>query len=81
MLELGWLKKEHRSAYSPNFTIVYPDCMADASAVRLQVASRGQRLEYFTIVWNALEGIADVAAGVIAGSISFAAFGIDSLSK
>jgi hypothetical protein len=81
VLELGWLKKEHRLVYYPDFTIVYPDCMADGSAERLHVASRGQRLEYFTIVWNALERIADVAAGVIAGSISLTAFGIDSLSK
>ena len=52
--------------------------MSDASAERLHVASRGQRLEYFTIVWNLLEGIAAVAAGIIAGSISLTAFGIDS---
>ncbi|HWY56728.1 MAG TPA: cation transporter [Terriglobales bacterium] len=52
--------------------------MSDASAVRMHVAARGRRIEYFTIVWNALEGIAAVAAGVIAGSISLTAFGIDS---
>ena len=52
--------------------------MSDASAERLHVAARGQRLEYFTIGWNALEGIAAVTAGVIAGSISLTAFGIDS---
>jgi hypothetical protein len=81
VVEPGWLKKEHKSVYSPDFTIVYSDCTADASAEHLHVATCGQRLEYFTIVWNALEGIADVAAGVIAGSISLTAFGIDSLSK
>jgi divalent metal cation (Fe/Co/Zn/Cd) transporter len=52
--------------------------MADACTERLHVASRGQRLEYFTIGWNAMEGTAAVAAGVIAGSISLTAFGIDS---
>jgi hypothetical protein len=36
--------------------------MSDASAERLHVAARGRRLEYFTIGWNAMEGIAAVAA-------------------
>jgi cation diffusion facilitator family transporter len=52
--------------------------MSEASAERLHVTARGKRLERFTIVWNALEGIAAVTAGVIAGSISLTAFGIDS---
>jgi len=52
--------------------------MSDSSAERVQVAARGRRLEYFTIGWNAMEGIAAVAAGLIARSISLTAFGIDS---
>jgi divalent metal cation (Fe/Co/Zn/Cd) transporter len=39
---------------------------------------RGRRLEYFTIGWNALEGLVAVIAGVFAGSISLVGFGIDS---
>ena len=39
---------------------------------------RGRRLEYFTIGWNALEGLVAVVAGAIAGSISLVGFGIDS---
>ena len=39
---------------------------------------RGRRLEYFTIVWNMLEGLIAVASGIIAGSISLVGFGIDS---
>ena len=39
---------------------------------------RGKKLEYFTIVWNTLEGLVAVLAGVFAGSISLVAFGIDS---
>jgi divalent metal cation (Fe/Co/Zn/Cd) transporter len=39
---------------------------------------RGRRLEYFTVVWNTLEGLIAVVAGVIAGSISLVGFGIDS---
>ena len=40
---------------------------------------RGRRLEYFTIGWNALEGLVAVIAGVLAGSISLVGFGIDSV--
>jgi divalent metal cation (Fe/Co/Zn/Cd) transporter len=39
---------------------------------------RGQRLEYFTVVWNTVEGLVAVVAGMIAGSISLVGFGIDS---
>lgn len=39
---------------------------------------RGRRLEYFTVVWNTLEGLVAVLAGIVAGSISLVGFGIDS---
>lgn len=45
---------------------------------RTTVVRHGQRLEYFTIGWNAIEGLAAIAMGVIAGSISLVGFGIDS---
>jgi divalent metal cation (Fe/Co/Zn/Cd) transporter len=45
---------------------------------RTAVVLRGRRLEYFTIGWNALEGLVAVVAGAIAGSISLVGFGIDS---
>ena len=45
---------------------------------RAAVALRGRRLEYFTIAWNALEGLVAVFAGAMAGSISLVGFGIDS---
>jgi len=38
----------------------------------------GRRLEYFTVVWNTLEGLVAVVAGIVAGSISLVGFGIDS---
>lgn len=40
---------------------------------------RGLRLAYFIIVWDAIEGIVAVTAGLIAGSIALVGFGIDSL--
>ena len=45
---------------------------------RAVIALRGRRLEYFTIVWNALEGLVALIAGTIAGSISLVGFGVDS---
>ena len=45
---------------------------------RSALARRGQRLEYFTLAWNLAEGLVGIAAGVVAGSISLIAFGIDS---
>ena len=47
-------------------------------AERTIVVRRGRRLEYFTIVWNTLEGLVAVVSGAIAGSISLVGFGIDS---
>jgi divalent metal cation (Fe/Co/Zn/Cd) transporter len=45
---------------------------------RAQVVGHGRRLEYFTIVWNALEGLIAVIVGAFAGNISLVGFGIDS---
>ena len=45
---------------------------------RTATVRRGRRIEYFTIVWNLLEGSIAVVAGLRAGSISLVGFGIDS---
>jgi divalent metal cation (Fe/Co/Zn/Cd) transporter len=47
-------------------------------ASRASGALRAQRLEYFTVAWNALEGLIAVVAGAVAGSISLLGFGFDS---
>lgn len=53
--------------------------MANAATLeREAILLRGRRLEYFTIAWNAIEGVAAVATGMMAGSISLIGFGIDS---
>src|SRR5947209_18245890 len=52
--------------------------MRELTISRQAIAHRGRRLEYFTIVWNTLEGLIAVAAGVLAGSISLVGFGMDS---
>jgi divalent metal cation (Fe/Co/Zn/Cd) transporter len=46
---------------------------------RERLLLHGQRLEYFTIVYNSLEGLVSIVAGAIAGSISLVGFGLDSL--
>jgi divalent metal cation (Fe/Co/Zn/Cd) transporter len=40
---------------------------------------RGRGLEYFTIVYNSLEGLVSILAGLFAGSVSLIGFGLDSL--
>ena len=52
--------------------------MHDISILRERAAHRGKRLEYFTIVWNTLEGAIAIVAGGLANSISLVGFGIDS---
>ena len=45
---------------------------------RTQLVRRGQRLEYFTITYNSVEGLVSIVAGAIAGSVSLIGFGLDS---
>ena len=40
---------------------------------------RGRYLEYFTIIYNSLEGLIAIVAGLIAGSVALVGFGFDSL--
>jgi divalent metal cation (Fe/Co/Zn/Cd) transporter len=49
-----------------------------AAPNREAVARRGKNVEYFTIAWNSVEGLAAVVSGALAGSISLVGFGIDS---
>src|SRR4051794_22162705 len=46
---------------------------------RSALVRRGQRLEYFTIAYNSLEGLVSIVAGAIAGSVSLIGFGLDSI--
>ena len=45
---------------------------------RSHLRRRAFRLEYVTVLWNTLEGVASIAAGLLAGSVSLVAFGLDS---
>src|SRR5512133_2663070 len=46
---------------------------------RQELVRRGQRLEYFTIGYNSLEGLVSIIAGAIAGSVSLIGVGLDSI--
>ena len=46
---------------------------------RPDLLRRGQRLEYLTVVWNSIEGLVSILAGIVAGSISLIGFGLDSI--
>jgi divalent metal cation (Fe/Co/Zn/Cd) transporter len=46
---------------------------------RQDLIRRGRRLEYFTIAYNSVEGLASIVAGLVAGSISLTGFGLDSI--
>ena len=49
------------------------------NASRENQVKRGRKLEYFTIIYNSLEGLISIIAGLIAGSVSLIGFGIDSV--
>jgi divalent metal cation (Fe/Co/Zn/Cd) transporter len=49
------------------------------NTARTVLVKRGRTLEYFTIIYNSLEGLIAVVAGLIAGSIALVGFGFDSL--
>ncbi|HEY3043457.1 MAG TPA: cation transporter [Vicinamibacterales bacterium] len=45
---------------------------------RARYIRRGVRLEWFTIIYNSLEGLIALAAGFVSGSIALVGFGFDS---
>ncbi len=53
--------------------------MESVSNERAARVRHGIRLQYFTIVYNCLEGLISVVAGLFAGSVSLVGFGFDSL--
>lgn len=55
------------------------DNRINIEVVRGSNVRRGRMLAYFTIIWNSLEGIIAIGAGVFAGSIALVGFGVDSV--
>lgn len=58
----------------------HADIAIDPSAVRdtERLRERGLRLAWFIVVWDVIEGVVAVTAGLAAGSIALVGFGIDS---
>lgn len=46
---------------------------------RTELIKRGQKLEYFTIGYNSLEGLIAIMTGLLAGSIALVGFGFNSI--
>ncbi|MDO8735591.1 MAG: cation transporter [Thermoleophilia bacterium] len=55
-----------------------PDITAPERS-RSALLARGVALEYFTIGYNAFEGVVAILAGVLAGSVALVGFGLDSV--
>jgi len=53
--------------------------VASLEDTRAASVRSGRNLEYLTIGWNSLEGVASIVAGLLAGSIALVGFGFDSL--
>jgi divalent metal cation (Fe/Co/Zn/Cd) transporter len=53
--------------------------MSKADSGRTEQLRRGRRLEIFTVVWNAVEAVVAVTAGLVTGSIALVGFGFDSV--
>lgn len=53
--------------------------MHSAAATREAMIRRGRLLESFTVLWNLLEGLVAVGAGLLAGSTALVGFGFDSM--
>ena len=50
-----------------------------SATIRERAVRRGLWLEYLTVVWNSLEALLSVGAGLVAGSVALVGFGFDSL--
>jgi divalent metal cation (Fe/Co/Zn/Cd) transporter len=53
--------------------------MEENKASRQDFVRQGVRLQYFTIIYNCLEGFISLVAGLFAGSVSLIGFGFDSM--
>ena len=55
-----------------------PATMRGSDASKAALRRRGMRLAVLIIVWDVIEGVVAVTAGIAAGSIALIGFGIDS---
>ncbi len=72
----------HESPGLPHPTDSAPEAQTPTAAQMLEwpaLRVRALLLEYLTIGWNLVEGLAAILAGLLAGSVALVAFGLDSM--
>ena len=79
VLLLAQLQVRHHANGSSSLAFRYNSGIATASRIRLNLVRRGQRLEYFTVAYNSIEGLVSIVSGLISGSVSLVGFGLDSV--
>lgn len=55
------------------------DLSTSGSGLRARLHRRARRLEWFTVLWNVVEAVIALAAGILSASTALVAFGADSL--
>lgn len=55
------------------------DLFTSDSGLRERLHRRARRLEWFTILWNVIEAVVALTAGILSASTALVAFGADSL--
>ena len=51
---------------------------SDPSVARLETITRALQIKWVTIAWMSIEATVAIASGIVAGSVSLTAFGLDS---
>jgi divalent metal cation (Fe/Co/Zn/Cd) transporter len=56
-----------------------PGAITASTADRLSLVRQAFQLEYLTLAWMAVEAVVAISSGIVAGSLTLTAFGIDSV--
>jgi divalent metal cation (Fe/Co/Zn/Cd) transporter len=60
-------------------TVIEQGVWVDKDRTREEFETRGLRLEYATIAWNAIEMVVSIGLGIAARSLALVAFGLDTM--
>lgn len=63
----------------PEWYYACMDASIETGRARKDLVRHGRVLEYLSVIWNLVEGVVAVAAGLFAGSIALVGFGFDSV--
>jgi divalent metal cation (Fe/Co/Zn/Cd) transporter len=70
---------EHAGGEAYSRIVIEEGVRVDSGRTREELESRGLRLEYATIVWNAIEMVVSIGLGIAARSLALVAFGLDTM--